>query len=59
MSRITDLLDARRRLFKSRAEGAKARYDYLRDVVALRIRGGNLTEEELVVWDRWFDSELR
>jgi outer membrane protein len=55
VSRITDLLDARRRLFKSRAEGAKARYDYVRDVVALRIRGGNLTEGDIASWDRWFD----
>ena len=58
-SRITDLLDARRRLFKSRAEGAKARYDYVRDVVALRIRGGNLTEDDVASWDRWFDSGVR
>jgi outer membrane protein len=59
VSRITDLLDARRRLFKSRAEGAKARYDYVRDVVALRIRGGNLTEDDIASWDRWFDSGIR
>jgi outer membrane protein len=59
VSRITDLLDARRRLFKSRAEGAKARYDYVRDVVALRIRGGNLTEDDVASWDRWFDSGVR
>ncbi|MGJ7493399.1 TolC family outer membrane protein [Variovorax sp. ZT4R33] len=59
VSRITDLLDARRRLFKSRAEGAKARYDYVRDVVALRIRSGNLTEDDVALWDRWFDSGVR
>jgi outer membrane protein len=58
-SRITDLLDARRRLFKSRADGAKARYDYVRDVVALRIRSGNLTEDDVALWDRWFDSGVR
>jgi outer membrane protein len=59
VSRITDLLDARRRLFKARAEGAKARYDYVREVVALRIRSGNLTEDDVALWDRWFDSGVR
>ena len=59
VSRITDLLDARRRLLKSRAEGAKARYDYVRDVVALRIRRGNLTEDDIALWDRWFDADVR
>lgn len=59
VSRINDLLDARRRLLKARAEGAKARYDYVRDVVALRIRSGNLTEDDVALWDGWFDSGAR
>lgn len=53
-SRITDLLDARRRLFKARADQSKARYDFLRDVVALKIRSGDVTDADVAAWDRWF-----
>jgi hypothetical protein len=28
-------------------------------VVALRIRSGNLTEDDVALWDRWFDSGVR
>lgn len=59
VSRITDLLDARRRLLKARADQSKARYDYLRDVVALRIRTGELTDADVALWDRWFDTSGR
>ena len=54
VSRITDLLDARRRLLKARVDQAKARYDYLRDIVALRIRTGDVTETDVALWDGWF-----
>ncbi len=56
VSRITDLLDARRRLLETRAEQATARYDYVRDVVALRIRSGELTEADMVDWSGWFGA---
>jgi outer membrane protein len=59
VSRITDMLEARRKLLKSRADSAKARYDYLRDMVALRVRSGQLTENDIASWDRWFDSGIR
>jgi outer membrane protein len=59
VSRITDMLEARRKLLKSRADSAKARYDYLRDMVALRVRSGQLTESDIASWDRWFDSGIR
>lgn len=54
VSRITDLLDARRRLLKARVDQAKARYEYLRDVVALKIRTGDVTEADIALWDGWF-----
>jgi outer membrane protein len=53
-SRITDLLDARRRLLQARADQAKARYGYVRDVVALKIRSGELSDADIAAWDRWF-----
>lgn len=59
VSRITDLLDARRRLLKARADQSKARYDYLRDAVALKIRAGELTNTEIALWSRWFDPGVR
>lgn len=59
VSRITDLLDARRRLLEARAEQAKARYDYLRDVVALRIRSGELSDADIDGWSSWFGAGSR
>lgn len=59
VSRITDVLDARRRLLEARAEQAKARYDYVRDAVALKIRTGELQSADVDLWDRWFDSSSR
>ena len=53
-SRVTDLLDARRRLLKARADQAKARYDFLRDIAALQIRAGELADAEIGDWDRRF-----
>lgn len=53
-SRITDVLDARRRLLKARADQAKARYDYIRDVVALQIRSGEVGPADIARWDGWF-----
>jgi len=59
VSRITDLLIARQRLLRSRAEHAKARYDYVRDVVALTTRTSELTAADVALWDGWFDSRRR
>ncbi|HET9976210.1 MAG TPA: TolC family protein, partial [Burkholderiaceae bacterium] len=58
-SRITDLLDARRRLLKARADQSKARYDFIRDVVALKIRSGDVNDSDVAQWDRWFGSSGR
>jgi outer membrane protein len=58
-SRVIDLLDARRRLIKARGDHAKARYDFVRDVVNLKASSGELTLAAIAVWDRWFDAAPR
>ena len=55
VSRVTDLLDARRRLLKARADQSKARYDFVRDVIALNMRIGDVNDADVAAWDRWFD----
>ncbi len=55
VSRITDVLDARRRLLKARADESKARYDFVRDVVALRVAGGDLQDADIAQWNAWFE----
>ena len=50
---IVDVLIAQRRLFKSRSDQFKARYDYIRDITALRVRAGRLTDEDIEEMDRW------
>jgi outer membrane protein len=55
-ARIIDVLDARRRLLKARADQAKARYDYVRDVVALKVRAGEVADTDLALWDGWFKT---
>jgi outer membrane protein len=59
VSRITDLLDARRRLLKARADQAKARYDFVRDVVSLRILRGDLVDTDIAAWAGWFELPNR
>jgi outer membrane protein len=51
---IVDLLDAQRRLFKARAEQSKARYDYVRSLVDLRIWAGVLGQAEMQKLNTWF-----
>lgn len=50
---VIQVLDARRRLLRSRADQAKARYDYLRDLIGLRLRAGNFTEQEVAGFNDW------
>jgi outer membrane protein len=59
VSRVTDLLDARRRLLEARADQAKARYDYVRDVAAMRIRSGALSDADVDTWSGWFATAAR
>jgi outer membrane protein len=49
---VIQVLDARRRLLRSRVDQAKARYDYLRSLIGLKLRVG-LTEEDVAEFNRW------
>jgi outer membrane protein len=51
---VLQVLDARRRLLRARSDQSRARYDYLRDLIALRIRAGILTEADVAEFNRWF-----
>lgn len=50
---VINVLDARRRLLRSRVDQSKARYDYLRDLIGLKIRAGLLAEAEVAEFNRW------
>lgn len=56
VSQINDVLIARQRLLKAVADRSKARYDFIRDMVALKLRSGELSEADVVLWDSWFGS---
>jgi outer membrane protein TolC len=47
ISTVVDMLIAQRRLFRSRSDHSKARYEYLRSLTALRIHAGVLTFEHI------------
>jgi len=51
---IVDVLDARRQLFKVRAEQSKARYDLVRDLTSLRVRAGELDATAVQQVSSWF-----
>lgn len=50
---IVALLEAKKNLLKSRFAHARARYDYIRSVVALRVWGGTLTRTDLEELNSW------
>ena len=50
---VIDVLDARRRLFKARLDLAKARYDFLRDLMGLRMRSGGLQVTDIEEFNQW------
>ncbi len=50
---VVALLEAKKNLLKSRFAHAKARYDYIRSVVALRVWGGTLTRVDLEELNSW------
>ena len=54
---VVQVLDARRRLLRARTDQSRARYNYLRDLIALRIRGGVLTEADVAEFNRWFGPQ--
>ena len=50
---IADALEAKRRLFKSRTQQAKARYDYIRSLVALRLQVGSIAQTDVEEINGW------
>lgn len=52
-STIVALLEAKKNLLKSRFGYAKARYDYIRSLVALRVWGGTLTRSDVEELNSW------
>lgn len=60
VSTIVDLLDSQKRLFQLRSEQSKARYDFIRSLVILRIRAGTLSDRDIEEINGWnAESELR
>lgn len=53
---VIDVLDARRRLFRARLDLAKARYDFLRDLMGLRMRSGGLRAADIEEFNQWLAS---
>lgn len=51
---IVDLLETRRLLLKGRAEQSRARYDFVRSLIALRMWTGSLSEHEMEAIAGWF-----
>lgn len=50
---IVAVLEAKKNLLKSRFAHARARYDYIRSLVALRVWGGTLTRTDLEEINSW------
>jgi outer membrane protein len=53
VSTIIDVLIAQRRLYQARSGLSNARYDYIRDMVTLRIRAGALALADIEEINRW------
>ena len=51
---IVDLLDAHRRLLKGQTDFYKARYDFVRSLIRLRLNSGSLADIDLEVISPWF-----
>ncbi|MGQ0555828.1 MAG: hypothetical protein ACT4PN_07800 [Nitrospiraceae bacterium] len=50
---IIALREAKKTLLKPRFAHARARYDYIRSLVALRVWGGTLTRTDLAELNGW------
>lgn len=53
---IIDVLDAQRRLLEARAEFQKAKYDFVRSLIRLRLNSGSLADLDLEAINGWFMS---
>ncbi len=56
-STIVALLEAKKNLLKSRFGYAKARYDYIRSLVALQVWGGTLTRKDVEQINGWLAQD--
>jgi len=52
-----DVLDARRSLFLAQTQYARSKYDYLINVVKLKLAAGTLTSQDIVQLNNWLVTE--
>jgi outer membrane protein len=57
VSTIVDLLESKKNLLKARFEQSKARYDYIRALVALRLWAGSLTQDDMQDLNGWLAAD--
>lgn len=50
---VISVLDTRRRLLRARVEQSKARYDFLRDLITLRMYAGKLQRADVEEFNQW------
>jgi len=55
---IVEVLDAHKRLLKAETEFHKARYDYIRSLIRLRLHSGSLADFDLEEISVWFKPRL-
>ena len=51
---IIDVLDTHRRLLKANTDYSKARYDFIRSLIRLRLNAGSLSDLDLEAIAPWF-----
>jgi len=56
---ISALLETKKDLLKSQVEQSKARYDYVRALVALQLWGGDLSQQDVADIDAWLAAAPR
>lgn len=54
VSNIVELLDAHRRLIRANTEHRKAKYDFIRSLISLRLNSGSLADLDLEAVAAWF-----
>jgi outer membrane protein len=53
-----DVLNARRTLVQAQTDYSHSRYDYIRDIVSLRLASGSLDRETLAEINQWLDETV-
>jgi outer membrane protein len=56
---IVNVLDAHRRLLKANTDYFKARYDFIRSLIRLRLNAGSLADLDLEAIEPWFGPQKR